>query len=83
MIYYLDRENYAYFYFSITTLHFMSKIVPERWIQTKVTLGFIIIIAIAIVIFTTSYFSVASIIKIKNNDVGNEEVFTYLKPVGF
>ncbi len=61
----------------------MSKIVPEKWIQTKVTLGFIIIIAIAIVIFTISYFSVASIIKIKNNDVGNEEEFTYLNHLVF
>ncbi len=61
----------------------MNKIVPEKWIQTKVTLGFIIIIAIAIVIFTIGYFSVASIIKVQNENVSNEEEFTYLNQLIF
>ena len=61
----------------------MNKIVPEKWIQTKVTLGFIIIIAIAIVIFTIGYFSVASIIKVQNENVTNEEEFTYLNQLIF
>ncbi|MCW3788951.1 hybrid sensor histidine kinase/response regulator [Plebeiibacterium sediminum] len=61
----------------------MNKIVPEKWIQTKVTLGFIIIIAIAIVIFTIGYFSVASIIKVQNESVTNEEEFTYLNQLIF
>ena len=61
----------------------MSKIVPEKWIQTKVTIGFIIIIAIAIVIFTISYFSVASIIRVQNQEIGNEQEFTYLNQLIF
>ncbi len=61
----------------------MSMIVPEKWIQTKVTLGFIIMIVIAVVIFTISYISVASIIKIKNNDSSNEQEFTYLNQLVF
>ncbi len=69
-------------YFSQNAL-LMSKIVPEKWIQTKVTIGFIIIIAIAIVIFTISYFSVVSIIKVKNDSGGYEKEFTYLNQLIF
>lgn len=61
----------------------MSKILPEKWIRTKVTIGFIIIIAIALVIFTISYFSVVSIIRVQNQDYGYEQEFTYLHQLIF
>lgn len=61
----------------------MRNIVPEKWIQTKVTIGFIIIIAIALLIFTISYFSVVSIIKVQNKEFTHEEEFTYLNQLIF
>ncbi len=61
----------------------MSKILPEKWIQTKVTLGFIIIVIISIVIFTISYFSVVSIIKVQNEHIGKDDEITYLNQLLF
>ncbi|TLX77088.1 response regulator [Labilibacter sediminis] len=61
----------------------MNKVVPEKWIQTKVAIGFAIIIAIALVIFTISYFSVISIIKVQNESYGHEKEFTYLNQLIF
>jgi len=61
----------------------MSKVLPEKWIQTKVTVGFVIIIAIAIVIFTISYFSVVSIVKVQNESVDHNEEFTILNQLIF
>ncbi len=61
----------------------MSKFLPEKWIQTKVTIGFFIIVLIAVVIFTISYFSVVSIIKVQNEHVGSDEEFTNLNQLLF
>ncbi len=60
-----------------------KKIVPEKWIQTKVAVGFIIIVAIAVVIFSITYFSVVSIIKVQNEEFGHEHEFTYLNQLMF
>ncbi len=60
-----------------------KKIVPEKWIQTKVTLGFGIIAAIVIVIFTITYFSVVSIIRVQNQDYGHEYELKYLNQLIF
>ncbi|MGQ1785492.1 MULTISPECIES: ATP-binding response regulator [unclassified Saccharicrinis] len=60
-----------------------NKILPEKWIQTKVAIGFIIIVAIAIVIFSITYFSVISIIKVQNEEYSHEYEFTYLNQLIF
>ncbi len=62
----------------------MAKIVvPEKWIQTKVGVGFVIIVAITIVIFSITYFSVVSVIQVQNEDFGHEHEFTYLNQLVF
>ncbi len=62
----------------------MAKIVvPEKWIQTKVAVGFVIIVAITIVIFSITYFSVVSVIQVQNEDFGHEHEFTYLNQLVF
>lgn len=60
-----------------------KKVVPEKWIQTKVAVGFIIIVAITVVIFTITYFSVVSVIQVQNEDFGHEHEFTYLNQLVF
>ncbi len=61
----------------------IKKVVPEKWIQTKVAVGFVIIIAITVVIFTITYFSVVSVIQVQNEDFGHEHEFTYLNQLVF
>ncbi|SMO58943.1 Signal transduction histidine kinase [Saccharicrinis carchari] len=60
-----------------------KKIVPEKWIQTKVAVGFVIIVAITVVIFTITYFSVMSVIQVQNEEFGHEHEFTYLNQLVF